>query len=103
MTADAQPFDVVCLGEALLEEATQEPYGHDAHALLGISGDALNVAAAAAAAGAHVGLSAVLTDDELGRAITERVAQLGISTVLLRHRPGGAGRLPLAQRSVRRA
>jgi sugar/nucleoside kinase (ribokinase family) len=81
-------FDVVCLGEVLLEVATQAPFGHDVPAVLGISGDALNVAAAAAAAGARVGLIAVLTDDELGRAITARVAQLGISTELLQYAPG---------------
>jgi 2-dehydro-3-deoxygluconokinase len=84
-------FDVVCLGEVLLEVATQAPFGHDVPAVLGISGDTLNVAAAAAAAGARVGLIAVLTDDELGRAITARVAQLGISTELLQYAPGQQG------------
>jgi 2-dehydro-3-deoxygluconokinase len=84
-------FDVVCLGEVLLEVATQAPFGHDVPAVLGISGDALNVAAAAAAAGARVGLIAVLTDDELGRAITARVTQLGISTELLQYAPGQQG------------
>ena len=89
MSLAPEPFDLVCLGEVLLEVATQAPFGHDIPALLGISGDALNVAAAAAAA--RVGLAAVLTDDDLGRAITARVAQLGISTELLRYAPGQQG------------
>ena len=60
-------------------------------AVLGFSGDVLNVAAAAAAAGARVGLLAVLTDDELGRAIARGVADLGVSTELLRYAPGQQG------------
>ena len=84
-------FDVICLGEVLVEVATTEPFGHDVPATLGISGDALNVAAAAAAAGARVALAAVLTDDDLGRAIAARVAQLGIATDLLRFAPGQQG------------
>ncbi|MGQ1797400.1 PfkB family carbohydrate kinase [Kocuria oceani] len=88
-TTDA--FDVIVLGEILLEMATDAPFGHGVPAQLGVSGDALNVAAAAAAAGARVGLVAVLTDDELGAAITDRVRDLGISTELLRYRPGQQG------------
>ena len=84
-------FDVVALGEVLIEVATLEPFGHDVPATLGVSGDALNTAAAAAAAGAHVGLVAVLTDDELGAAIAARVAALGIATDLLRFRKGQQG------------
>lgn len=85
------PYDVIALGEVLLEVATEVPVGHGVPAVLGISGDALNVAAAAAAAGARTGLVAVLTDDELGHAIADRVAALGISTELLRYRPGQQG------------
>ena len=84
-------FDLICLGEVLLEVATESPFGHDVPAVLGISGDALNVAAAAAAAGARVGLLAVLTDDELGRAIADRVDELGIATELLRFAAGQQG------------
>jgi 2-dehydro-3-deoxygluconokinase len=84
-------FDVVALGEVLIEVATSEPFGHDVPATLGVSGDALNTAAAAAAAGARVGLVAVLTDDDLGDAIAARVAALGIATDLLRFRPGQQG------------
>jgi 2-dehydro-3-deoxygluconokinase len=84
-------FDVVALGEVLVEVATEVPVAHGVPAVVGISGDALNVAASAAAAGARTGLVAVLPDDELGRAISDRIAALGISTELLRHRPGQQG------------
>ena len=84
-------YDVVCLGEVLVEVATTAPFGHDVPAVLGISGDVLNVAAAAAAAGARVGLAAVLTDDDLGRAIAVRVDALGIGTELLRFAAGQQG------------
>ena len=87
----APPFDVVVLGEVLVEVATDRPFGHGVPARLGVSGDALNVAAAAAAAGARVGLLSALTDDELGRAVAQRVAELGISTDLLRFRRGQQG------------
>ncbi len=92
MTAvTSNSYDVVCLGEVLVEVATTAPFGHDVPAVLGISGDTLNVAAAAAAAGARVGLAAVLTDDDLGRAIAARVAALGIGTGLLHFAAGQQG------------
>jgi 2-dehydro-3-deoxygluconokinase len=84
-------FDVVVLGEVLIEVATLEPFRHGMPATMGVSGDALNVAASAAAADARVGLVAILTDDELGHAIAARVAALGIATDLLRFRSGQQG------------
>lgn len=84
-------FDVVVLGEILVEVATDVAFGHGAPATLGISGDALNVAAAAAAAGARTGLLAVLTDDDLGQAIAARIRELGISDELLTFRTGQQG------------
>jgi 2-dehydro-3-deoxygluconokinase len=84
-------LDVVCLGEVLIEVATAQPFGHGVPATMGVSGDPLNVAAAAAAAGAQVGLVAVLPDDELGEAIAAQVAALGIATDLLRFRAGQQG------------
>ena len=84
-------FDVVTLGEVLIEVSTLEPFGHDVPARLAVSGDALNVAAAAAAAGAHVGLVAVLPDDELGQAIAARVSALHVATDLLLFRNGQQG------------
>lgn len=86
-----KPFDVVVMGEILVEVATDVPFGHGVPAQLGISGDALNVAAAAAAAGARTGLLAVLPDDDLGNAISARIAELGIATELLTFRPGQQG------------
>ncbi|MDT0197235.1 PfkB family carbohydrate kinase [Arthrobacter sp. AB6] len=79
------------MGEILVEVATDQAFGHGVPAQLGISGDALNVAASAAAAGARVGLLAVLTDDDLGRAIAARIVELGVSPELLRFRPGQQG------------
>ncbi|MFD0759286.1 PfkB family carbohydrate kinase [Arthrobacter ulcerisalmonis] len=90
-TASDSSFDVVVMGEVLVEVATDRALGHGVPAQLGVSGDALNVAAAAAAAGARVGLVAVLTDDDLGRSIAARIAELGISTDLLAFRPGQQG------------
>lgn len=90
-TAAHQPFDVVVMGEILVEVATDLPFAHGVPAQLGISGDALNVAASAAAAGATVGLLSVLTDDELGHAIAARIAELGVSTDLLKFRRGQQG------------
>lgn len=87
----ATDYDVVVLGEMLLEVSTREPVGDGVPARLGISGDALNVAAAAAAAGARVGLVSILPTGELGDALHARVAELGIDDALLRHRPGQQG------------
>ncbi|MFJ5699839.1 PfkB family carbohydrate kinase [Arthrobacter sp. NPDC093139] len=79
------------MGEILVEVATDVAFGHGVPAQVGISGDALNVAAAAAAAGARVGLLSVLTDDDLGQAIAARIRELGISTDLLKFRTGQQG------------
>jgi 2-dehydro-3-deoxygluconokinase len=86
-----QQFDVVVMGEILVEVATDQAFAHGVPARLGISGDALNVAAAAAAAGARVGLLAVLTDDDLGKAIAARIVELGVSPDLLKFRTGQQG------------
>jgi 2-dehydro-3-deoxygluconokinase len=88
MTGD---FDVVVLGEVLLEVGTEQPFGHGVPAQLQVSGDALNVAASAAAAGARVGLVCVLGDDELGDALLARIGELGVSTTLVRRRRGQQG------------
>ena len=86
-----KPFDVVVMGEILVEVATDVAFGHGVPAQLGVSGDALNVAAAAAAAGARVGLLSVLPDDDLGKAIAARIRELGISAELLKFRAGQQG------------
>ncbi|WP_208007475.1 PfkB family carbohydrate kinase [Labedella endophytica] len=84
-------FDVVVLGEVLLEVSTEVPVSDGVPARLGISGDALNVAAAAAAAGARTALLSVIGTDDLGDAIARRVAELGISTDLLVRAEGRQG------------
>lgn len=84
-------FDVIVLGEVLLEVGTDAPLAAGVEARLGISGDALNAAAAAAAAGARVALLSVLADDDSAAAIRSRVAELGISTDLLRTGRGQQG------------
>jgi 2-dehydro-3-deoxygluconokinase len=84
-------FDVIVLGEPLVEIATSAPIGPGVPATIGVSGDALNSAAAAAAAGASVALSARVTDDDLGDVIAARVRSLGVSDELLVRGPGQQG------------
>lgn len=83
--------DVVVLGEVLVEVSTETAFADGVPARIGVSGDALNVAAAAAAAGARVGLVTVVADDELGKAVVRSVAALGVSTDLVITRPGQQG------------
>jgi 2-dehydro-3-deoxygluconokinase len=84
-------YDVLVIGEVLVELSTPGPLRSGADLRLGFSGDALNVAAAAAAAGARTGLLARIADDELADGLLERVAELGIDTALLRRVPGQHG------------
>ncbi|MFE9691867.1 sugar kinase [Micromonospora sp. NPDC005806] len=72
--------DVLVLGEILVELTALEPLRDGAALRLGFSGDALNAAAAAAAAGAHTCLLARVPDDELGDELVARVAALGVDT-----------------------
>lgn len=90
MTAKVR-YDVVVLGEVLVELSATEPLRDGVQLRLGFSGDALNAAAAAAAAGARTAVLARIADDELGDALTERVAALGVETALLRRVPGQQG------------
>jgi 2-dehydro-3-deoxygluconokinase len=78
-------------GPAFMLDAARQAIADGVTARLGVSGDALNVAAAAAAAGADVGLAAILPDDDLGDALHARVVELGISDRLLTHRTGQQG------------
>lgn len=82
---------VVVVGEALLELSTTEPLAAGTSMRLGFSGDALNASAAAAAAEAHTVLVARVPDDELGDALVEHAAGLGIDTSALRRTPGQHG------------
>jgi 2-dehydro-3-deoxygluconokinase len=76
-------YDVIVIGEVLLEISTDSEFRHGATAQIGYSGDALNAAAAAAAAGARVALLARIGDDEAGRGLLARVAELGVDTALI--------------------
>jgi 2-dehydro-3-deoxygluconokinase len=82
---------VLVIGEVLLELTSLEPLRDGGTLRLGFSGDALNAAAAAAAAGARTSLLARVPDDELGDRLVERVAQLGVGTSLIIRTPGQHG------------
>jgi 2-dehydro-3-deoxygluconokinase len=85
-------FDVVVLGEVLVEFGADAPLGRGRPLTLSFSGDALNAAAAAAAAGARTALLTAVGDDELGEALFADVTKLGIDISLVRRdaRPNGA-------------
>lgn len=84
-------YDVLVIGEVLVELSTTGPLRTGTDLRLGFSGDALNVAAAAAAAGARTGLLACIADDELGDGLVARVAALDVDTALIRRVPGQHG------------
>jgi 2-dehydro-3-deoxygluconokinase len=73
-------FDVVLLGEPLIEINTRGPIAHGVDCGFGVSGDVVNTAAAAVAAGARVAVIARVADDELGTAVIDRLADLGAHT-----------------------
>jgi 2-dehydro-3-deoxygluconokinase len=81
-------YDVVVIGEPLLEFSASSPLTVADSFSLSFSGDALNAAAAAAAAGAHVGLLTRLGRDELSDRLVAFLAGLGIDTALV-HRVSG--------------
>jgi 2-dehydro-3-deoxygluconokinase len=84
-------YDVIVLGEPLVEIATLAAIEPGVPAVIGVSGDALNAAAAAAAAGASVALLARITDDELGDMVAGQVHALGIDDALLVRTEGQQG------------
>jgi len=83
--------EVVVLGEVLVELSSREPLRDGATLRLGFSGDCLNVAAAAAAAGAHTALVARVPDDDLGDELLERVVALGVDPTWVVRTPGQHG------------
>lgn len=83
--------DVVVLGEVLIELSSAAPFGRGMSLRLGFSGDALNCAAAAAAAGARVALLTRVARDEIGDLLVARVAELGVDTTLVRRTDGQNG------------
>ena len=80
-------YDVLVVGEVLVELSADGPLQGSDRLSLSFSGDALNSAAAAAAAGASVGLLARIGDDELGDALTAHVERCGVDTALLKRVP----------------
>jgi 2-dehydro-3-deoxygluconokinase len=84
-------YDVVVVGEILVELASDVPLADGVPLSLGVSGDVVNAASAAAAAGARTALLARIADDELGDVIEERLVGLGIDTALVRRVPGQQG------------
>jgi 2-dehydro-3-deoxygluconokinase len=83
--------DVLVVGEVLVELSAAEPLETAVDLRLGFSGDALNAAAAAAAAGAHVALLTRVADDELGHRLLERIRGFGIDTAGVQLVPGQHG------------
>jgi 2-dehydro-3-deoxygluconokinase len=77
-------FDVLVIGEPLIELAAAEPLETATEFRLGFAGDALNVAAAASGAGARTALLTRLGDDLLGGRLHDVIAGLGIDTQLIR-------------------
>jgi len=84
--------DVVVLGEALVELSSHLPLETAVDFSLSFSGDALNAAAAAAAAGARTVLVTHVGDDELSARLVRRIGELGVDTgaVVRTGRPNGA-------------
>ncbi|MFH7597809.1 PfkB family carbohydrate kinase [Streptomyces racemochromogenes] len=75
------PYDVLVLGEVLVEIHADTPLRDAADgtaARISYSGDALNAAAASAAAGARTALLAVVGEDELSVPLLRRAAELGV-------------------------
>ncbi|MFC8178233.1 PfkB family carbohydrate kinase [Rhodococcus sp. NPDC057297] len=96
-------FDVVLLGEPLVEISTTQPFAHGTSSVLGVSGDVVNAGAAAAAAGASVALVARVSNDELGDAVCARIRSLGIDDTFVSRVDGQQGAYflhidPLGQR-----
>jgi 2-dehydro-3-deoxygluconokinase len=84
-------IDVAVIGEVLIEISSSAPLADGIATRLGFSGDALNVAAAAAAAGARTALIAKVPADELGDALLARVRELGIDTTWIVRAEGQHG------------
>jgi len=84
-------MDVVVFGEPLLELSSSLPLADAVDFRLSFSGDALNAAGAAAAAGASTALIAHVGNDELSARLVQRVAELGVDTAAVRRTSGPTG------------
>jgi 2-dehydro-3-deoxygluconokinase len=87
----SRSFDVVLVGEVLVELYCTGPVADGAAIRMGFSGDTLNAAAAAAAAGARTAIVTTIGDDALGNALVRRAAELGVDTSLIRRRAAANG------------
>jgi 2-dehydro-3-deoxygluconokinase len=79
--------DVLVIGEVLVELSSPTPLDGPCDVRLSFSGDALNAAAAAAAAGARTALLTRVGDDELGSALLRYAERLGVDVSLVRRVP----------------
>jgi 2-dehydro-3-deoxygluconokinase len=84
-------FDVVVLGEVLVEFHANVPLREARTLRLSFSGDALNAAAAAVAAGARTALLTAVGDDEVGEALLHHATELGVDVGLVRRDSGPNG------------
>jgi len=69
---------VLVLGEPLLELSSDEPLETAQTMSLSFSGDALNAAAASAAAGVHTGLVSRVGEDEVSTRLLRYAESLGV-------------------------
>ncbi|GAA4496112.1 PfkB family carbohydrate kinase [Actinoallomurus oryzae] len=83
--------DVVVIGEPLVEFSAATPLTSADTFRLSFSGDALNAAVAAAAAGAHVALVTRTGEDEFGERLIAFAAAHGIDTRWMWRGPGHSG------------
>jgi 2-dehydro-3-deoxygluconokinase len=83
--------DVVIIGEPLVEFSAPEPLTVASTFRLSFSGDVLNAAVAAAAAGAHVALVTRTGEDEFGDRLIAFAAAHGIDTRWMWRGPGSGG------------
>lgn len=84
MNAPHHSPDVVLLGEPLIEISTRGPIAHGVECSFAVSGDVVNTAAAAVAAGARVAVIARVSNDELGTAVCTRLAEIGVDISFVR-------------------
>ncbi|MCY0930414.1 PfkB family carbohydrate kinase [Streptomyces sp. H27-H1] len=87
-------YDVLVLGEVLVEihaETGLRDAADGTPARVSYSGDALNAAAAAVAAGARTALLAVVGEDELSVPLLARAAELGVDVSHVRRSPRANG------------
>lgn len=83
MTVGAS-FDVVVVGEVLVEMSATEPLRHATAFRRSFAGDALNAAAAAVASGARAALMTRVGEDDFGAALLDHATSLGVDVSLTR-------------------